>query len=124
MKKRPRGFIAEDKIDHDGEIFDYIKELQEYLWRVVRVAHPGAGGGLCECIDPALEKLELKRAEKQKEPPKNIYLHYYDDAVENGISIKKIDDDDIKYIRADCIEEYFAEQEKALRYAIKQIDSG
>ena len=55
MKERPDGFIAEDKIDQDGEIFDYIRELHNYLWRFVRVAIPSAGGSLNDYVDIAIE---------------------------------------------------------------------
>lgn len=54
MKKRSRYFIGEDKIDHNGEIFDYITELHGYLWRFVRVAIPGAQGNLKDWVDAAL----------------------------------------------------------------------
>lgn len=55
MKKRERGFISEGNIDHDGEIFDYIKELHEYLWKFVRVLYPEASGSLNDWLDDALE---------------------------------------------------------------------
>ena len=62
MKKRAHGFIGEDKIDHNGEPFDYIKELHAYLWRIVWVVTPGASGNLSDLIDGAIEKLEAMRA--------------------------------------------------------------
>ena len=58
MKARTVGFLAEDKINHDGEIFDYIQELHDYLWVVVRLAYPGASGSLRELLDGALSKLK------------------------------------------------------------------
>jgi len=51
-------FLSEDKIDHDGEIFDYIAELHEYLWRFIRAAIPGASGYMCVYIDRAVELAE------------------------------------------------------------------
>lgn len=42
----------------DPEVSDYIKELEEYLWRVVRVAAPGAGGSLDTVLDNSVKKLE------------------------------------------------------------------
>ncbi len=54
MKKRPDGFLAMDKIDRDGEIFDYIVELHDYLWRFVREVHPWASGNLHNFVDDAL----------------------------------------------------------------------
>ena len=66
MNKRPYWFLSEKKIDHDGEIFDYILELHDYLWRTIRAAYPGAGGSIQDWIDPALEKLEYKRDERLK----------------------------------------------------------
>lgn len=58
MKNRPNGFLAEDKIAHDSEIFDYIAELHMYLWRFVRTKIPSASGSLDEFIDEALEIVE------------------------------------------------------------------
>ena len=58
MKDRPYGFISDEHIDHDSEIFDYIKELHEYLWIVVRIVYPGASGSLGKYIDPALKYLK------------------------------------------------------------------
>ena len=58
MKNRTNGFLAEDKIDHSGEIFDYIKELGEYLWRFVRATLPFASGDLREYLDVAIKKVE------------------------------------------------------------------
>ena len=61
MKDRPNGFIGEDKVDHDGEVFDYIKELHEYLWRFVRLFSPSASGSLADLIDCVLDDVESKR---------------------------------------------------------------
>ena len=60
MKTREKGFLANDKIPHEGEIFDYIVELHELLWRFVRVHNPGAGGNLRDIIDEALDVAESK----------------------------------------------------------------
>ena len=62
MKDRPQGFISTEKIDHNGEIFDYIKELHEYLWQFVHIFHPGAGGSLGEWIDSTLDDVNSKRS--------------------------------------------------------------
>jgi len=35
MKKRPDGFLAEGNIDHNSEIFDYIKELHTEMWKII-----------------------------------------------------------------------------------------
>lgn len=60
MKNRSSGFLAEDKIPHDSEIFDYIKELHTYLWRFVRAEIPSASGSLDEFVDEAVKKAEGK----------------------------------------------------------------
>ena len=60
MKDRPAGFIGDDKLDHDGEVFDYIKELHGYLWRFVLAVMPGAGGNLSDYVDAAITTLENK----------------------------------------------------------------
>ena len=58
MKKREIGFLSEIYIDHNSEIFNYIQELHNYLWRFIRVSFPGTSGFLDDVIDPAIEKLE------------------------------------------------------------------
>jgi len=58
MKQREKYFLGESKIDHDGEIFDYIRELHQYLWRFVRTVEPVASGYLDDFIDDAIDKAE------------------------------------------------------------------
>jgi len=67
MKNRPRGFIAEDKIDHNGEIFDYIRELHNYLWRFIRAVNPSASGLLSDYVDEVLDDIESKRRTMSKQ---------------------------------------------------------
>ena len=62
MKDRPDGFLSDERI-HNTEVFDYIRELHEYLWRFVRVALPGASGHLDDYVDKAIEKMERKDGE-------------------------------------------------------------
>ena len=50
MKKRPDGFLSEENISHDSEIFDYIKELHGYLWKFIRTQNPGASGSLDDIL--------------------------------------------------------------------------
>ena len=66
MKDRPEGFIAEDKIDHDGEIFDYIRELHLYLWAFVRLFYPMAGGSLDYWVDKVLDDVKIGRVSPNK----------------------------------------------------------
>ena len=54
MKPRPDGFLSGNEISHDSEIFDYIRELHDYLWQFVRVFRPGVFGYLDDFIDNAL----------------------------------------------------------------------
>jgi len=61
MKDRPKYFLAEDKIDHNGEIFDYIRELHDYLWHFVHRANPSASGNLRDFVDAALKQSELEQ---------------------------------------------------------------
>ena len=58
MKDRPHGFLAEDKIDSNSEIFDYIRELHNYLWEYIRRIIPSASGGLNDYVDKGLEILD------------------------------------------------------------------
>jgi len=61
MKDRPEGFIAEDKLDHNGEIFDYIRECHEYLWQFVRLSYPSASGSLRDWLDKVLDEVKIGR---------------------------------------------------------------
>jgi hypothetical protein len=58
MKTREKGFLSNEKIAHDSEVFDYIVELHELLWRFVRVHKPGAMGKLRDIVDEALHVAE------------------------------------------------------------------
>jgi len=58
MKQRPKNFLGEDKIDQNGEIFDYIRELHQYLWKFVYIYYPGAGGSLDEWLDVTLNNVK------------------------------------------------------------------
>lgn len=55
MKNRPDGFLAEDKISHVSEIFDYVRELHLYLWRVVLIE--------CEHCDAEYTEDEFEKLE-------------------------------------------------------------
>ena len=57
MKPRADGFLAEDKIDHSSEIFDYIKELHLVLWEFCRYFRPGCGGSLTKWIETILPEV-------------------------------------------------------------------
>ena len=59
MKLRPPGFLSREKID--SEVFDYVTELHEYLWRFVRVHDPSASGNLTDVLDASLEIAERER---------------------------------------------------------------
>jgi len=61
MKVREAGFIADDKIDHNGEIFDYIRELHEYLWQYVWLFAPSASGSLSDWVDKVLDDTKISR---------------------------------------------------------------
>lgn len=68
MKERPKGFLSD--ISRSSEVFDYIVELHEYLWRVVRALEPGASGHLNEQVDHAIGLLEAA-ARKRPIPPQD-----------------------------------------------------
>ncbi len=61
FKDRPAGFLAEDKIDHQGLIFDYITELHSALWKFVGLVNPPCGKVTDEVI-PAWKALYDKTA--------------------------------------------------------------
>ena len=62
MKQRPPRFLSVDEIDHDGEVFDYIVELHDYLWRFIWAATPGVCGTIDDHIDRAVETLEARES--------------------------------------------------------------
>jgi hypothetical protein len=70
MKRRPHGFLRDDAVPHDSEVFDYIVELHGYLWRVVNVAIPDASGCLGDYLPEAIEILEASAlSSPQRETP-------------------------------------------------------
>lgn len=56
MKPRENGFLKPDRMPAD--VFDYIKELHQLLWRVARIQSPGASGDIADLIEPAVQRLE------------------------------------------------------------------
>jgi hypothetical protein len=60
MKERSIGFLNEKNIDQNDEVFDYVQELHEYLWRFVRCEFPFAEGELKKWLDVAIEMREYK----------------------------------------------------------------
>ena len=69
MKKRSKGFLAEELILHESEPFNYISELHDYLWRFVRTVLPGASGRRCKYPDVAIEQAERIPAHDRLNPP-------------------------------------------------------
>lgn len=67
MKSRPQGFLSEENISHESEVFDYVSELHGYLWRLVRVARPGASGDLGNLLDSVIESLETAQQNAQSD---------------------------------------------------------
>ena len=79
MKNRPYGFLAEDKIDSNSEIFDYIRELHQYLWDYVRRIIPSANGYLNDYVDEGLKILDeynriLSKHEEEIEVIKRLQI--------------------------------------------------
>jgi hypothetical protein len=79
MKDRPRGFLGDDKIDYNSEIFDYIKELHQYLWAYVSKVIPGASGLLDDYVDVGLKVLDeynriLTESEKDIETMQRLQI--------------------------------------------------
>jgi len=58
MKEREPGFLNPKRMPAD--VFDYIVELHELLWRVARIAKPGASGELDKVIEPAIISLAVR----------------------------------------------------------------
>ena len=60
MKKRTKGFLRDELISHKSEQFDYIVELNNYLWEFVRCELPAASGKLSDYLDVALENAKYR----------------------------------------------------------------
>ena len=56
-------------IQIDCSIFDYIVELHDYLWRVVRSQFPWASGTLDDYLDITIEALEHRKEGKNETSP-------------------------------------------------------
>lgn len=62
MKERERGFLTPANMPED--VFDYIRELHDYFWRVVQAVNgPGCSGDLQDYIPGTVAKLEKQRSE-------------------------------------------------------------
>lgn len=66
MKPRSPGFLSEENLPQDGEVFAYIVELHEYLWKFIRAINPGASGSLEDYLDEALAKFIAREEEIEK----------------------------------------------------------
>lgn len=53
---------------YSSQIFDYIVELHELLWRVVNVVSPGASGQLDNYLPDAIDRLEAQRCPQDTRP--------------------------------------------------------
>ncbi len=71
MKTRTDGFLSQSKINQNDEIFDYIRELHEYLWFFVKHELPFASGKLDDYLDLALTKVKYNNRRKNE-----IKKHY------------------------------------------------
>lgn len=58
MKARPKLFLSQENIGHDSEVFDYISELHEYLWRAIKAIDPKADGSLKNHLDKSIDLIE------------------------------------------------------------------
>ena len=64
------GFLAEDKIPHESEIFQYIRKLHQILWVMLRIISPGSGGHLTEVWNRNTETIRTSLEEYGK--PKTV----------------------------------------------------
>jgi len=65
MKERPYGFLTDDIISHESEVFDYLQELHEYLWAFVRVYLKSASGNLQDYVDIALKEARYREEDNK-----------------------------------------------------------
>jgi len=68
MKKRPEGFLSEEYIDHDSEVFDYIRELHMILWRIV-----GTAGSLREELERYMNTRPDDKQDLDEEKVLNLF---------------------------------------------------
>ena len=66
MKKRTPGFLSEENIPHNSEVFSYIQELHDYLWKFTRIAKPNVSGIIDNFVDSAVDELAALRAERDE----------------------------------------------------------
>ena len=64
LKRRPEGFLSPKHVP--DEVFDYVRELHDILWRFVHAEYPGASGQLNHWIPPALTTAEHRRLNLEK----------------------------------------------------------
>ncbi len=67
MKDRSKGFLADEYCPDVSEIGDYISELHGYLWRVIYVIPPNAGGKLQDYLDIAMRELEARNDQSKEQ---------------------------------------------------------
>ncbi len=63
MKTRTKGFLSEENIDHESEIFDYINELHNIIWHFIRAVEPGASGKMQWYVDAVLNAIRTRFSE-------------------------------------------------------------
>lgn len=66
MKKRPLYYLSDEHISHNSEAFDYIKELHEYLWTIIRIVKPGASGQINDYLDEVITKIKPHLEESER----------------------------------------------------------
>ena len=89
MKDRPKGFLSKKHIDQGGEIFNYIAELHEYLWKFVREVMPGASGSLKWYLDKAISQFSNNKLDRDK--VNKIVYHLAGEPLYRGTLNKAID---------------------------------
>ena len=70
MKPRERGFLDPKKLPE--EVFDYVRELHDLLWRVARIVNPGASGDLSDMVEDAIGVLEATYAAQSEAEQKSL----------------------------------------------------
>lgn len=52
----PPGLLRQERIDHNGPIFQYIQKCHQAMWELVRLQENSADGNIWDWVDQLTEK--------------------------------------------------------------------
>jgi len=72
-KERPKGFLADFTPQHDEERKNYVRELHQVIWKLLKVIGISWSGELKNCVTTTLDSLKLEGEELSQEKIAGIY---------------------------------------------------